>query len=278
MFNYIKEKNSDGDIMSLKIGKIIGHCLIVSFLLIFFFGSFKIISAGHRGVKLTFGKVTKQSLGEGIHFKIPLAQRIIELDVRTVKYEADALAYSKDIQTVNAKLALNYHLTPNNAYKLYQDIGTDYESRIINPAMQESLKAVSAKFTAQELIEKRAVVKEEVKNQLTERLSAKNIMVDELSIVNFDFSDEFEKSVEAKQVAQQQALKAENDLKRIKTEAEQRVAQAEAEARAIKIQAEAITQQGGQDYVNLKAVEKWDGKLPTQMIPNATLPFINLNK
>lgn len=239
---------------------------------------FVIITAGHRGVVQTWGAVSDKVLMEGIHWRTPIAQSVVKMDVRTVKYEAEALAYSKDIQTVDAKLALNYHLNADRVNKVYQEIGKDYESRIINPAMQESLKAVSAKFTAQELIEKREQVKDEVKGQLAERLSVRNIVVDELSIVNFDFSPEYERAVEEKQVAQQDALTAKNKLEQVKYEAEQRIATATAEAKAIQIQAEAITQTGGAEYVNLKAVEKWNGILPTQMIPGGALPFINLTK
>jgi len=276
MFNYY---NAQGD---FRTGKLIKDIAIGLVILIVFFGSFRIIPAGHRGVLLTGlmgqGKVGDRVLGEGIQFKLPLIQTIRSLDVRTVKYEAEAVAYSKDIQTVDAILALNYHISPDRANKVYQEIGKDYESRIINPAMQESLKAISAKFTAQELIEKREVVKEEVKAQLGERLAIRNIIVDELSIMNFDFSVDFEKAVEAKQVAQQDALTAKNKLEQIKFEAEQRVATAEAEARAIQIQAQAINSQGGEDYVALKAIEKWNGILPTQMIPGGTVPFLNLTK
>jgi regulator of protease activity HflC (stomatin/prohibitin superfamily) len=173
---------------------------------------------------------------------------------------------------------LNFHLEASNVNKLWQTIGKDYNERVIAPSIQEAVKSATAKYTAEELITKRPLVKEDIKNILVERLSEEFIIVDEFSIIDFSFSDEYEKAVENKQVAQQNALKAENDLIRIKTEAEQKIAQAKAEAEAIKIQAEAITQQGGKDYVSLKAVEKWSGVLPVQMIPNATLPFINLQK
>jgi len=237
-----------------------------------------IVRAGERGVVLNWGAVQGNIMGEGLHFIIPIMQSVKKLDVKTEKKEVAVKSYSKDIQTVDAAVALNYHLDPSAVNKLWQEIGADYESRIIDPSIQESVKAATALFTAQELIELRPKVKDEIKTQLFNRLSGRHIVVDDFSIVNFDFSAEYEKAVEAKQVSQQGALKAENDLKRIKTEAEQRVAQATAEATAIKIQAEAITQQGGKEYVSLKAVEKWNGVLPTQMIPNATLPFIDLTK
>lgn len=257
--------------------RIIKTIVIIGVLSIIVFNSVVIVNAGERGVLLTWGAVTDVR-GEGLSFKIPIAQSVKKMDVKTVKLEVNALAYSKDIQTVDSKIALNYHLIPENVGILYKEIGTSYEEKIITPAIQEAVKSVSAKYTAQELIEKRNEVKEGIKEQLSDRLAVKNMIVDDLSILNFDFSTAFEQAVEAKQVAQQDALKAQNKLEQVKFEAEQRIAQAQAEAEAIKIQAEAITQQGGQDYVNLKAVEKWNGVLPTQMIPNATLPFIDLTK
>ena len=251
--------------------------IIIAITLLSMLNPVVIIGAGKRGVVMNAGSVQDKILGEGISFRIPFYQSVKKMNVQTKKLEIEALAYSKDIQTVTSKLALNYHLKPEVVNKLLQEVDSDYESALIDPAVQESVKAATAKFTAQELIEQRAKVKDEIKTELFNRLQT-YFTIDEFSIIDFSFSDEYEKAVEQKQVAQQAALKAENDLVRIKTEAEQRIAQAEAEARAIKIQAEAITQQGGAEYVNMKAVEKWNGVLPSQMIPNATLPFINLNK
>jgi regulator of protease activity HflC (stomatin/prohibitin superfamily) len=236
------------------------------------------ISAGERGVVKNWGAVQETVLGEGLHFITPIMQTVDIMNVQTEKREAEAVAYSKDLQTVTTKVALNYHANSETVNKLYQKIGKDYVSRIIDPAIQESIKGSTASFTAQELVEQRERVKEDIKTQLLTRLGGNYITVDDFSIVNLDFSDTFEQAIEAKQKSQQDALKAENDLRRVKLEAEQRVAQAEAEAKAIQIQAQAITQTGGAEYVNLKAVEKWNGQLPTQMIPNGSLPFINLNK
>lgn len=251
---------------------------VIVFLMLFsVLNPFVIVSAGERGVVLNWGAVSGDIMDEGLHFRVPVYQKVVKLDVKTLKLETKTLAYSNDIQTVNASLALNYNIKPQSVNRLWQEVGKDYQGRIIDPAIQESVKAGVANFTAQELIEERPKVKESIKDELLQRLSDYFNVV-EFSITDFSFSDEYERAVESKQVSQQQALKAKNDLERIKLEAEQRVAQAEAEATAIKIQAEAITQQGGEDYVNLKAVEKWDGKLPTQMIPNASLPFINLGK
>ena len=237
-----------------------------------------IIDAGHRGVVLTWGAVSGTVLSEGIHFVTPVAQTVKQIEVRTVKLDATASAYSKDLQTVEANTALNYHVNATSVNTLFQTIGMDYETRIVTPAIQEAVKSVTARFTAQELIEKRAAVKDEIKVELTDRLAKNYLTLDEFSITNLSFSEAYEQAIEAKQVSQQQSLKAENDLTRIKVEAEQRVAQAQAEAEAIKIQAQSISAQGGAEYVQMKAIEKWDGHLPVQMIPGATVPFINLSK
>ncbi len=258
-----------------------GLIAIAIFVIFSIINPFVLIGAGKRGIVMNFGAVQDSILGEGIHFRIPIVQKVAKMDIQTQKLEVKALAYSKDIQTVESQLALNYHLKADEVNKLWQEVGDDYESRLIDPSIQESVKAATARFTAQELIEQRARVKDEIKTELFNRLG-KYFVVDEFSIIDFSFSDEYEKAVEAKQVAQQSALKAENDLQRIKTEAEQRVAQAKAEAEAIKVQSEAAN---NDKYINLKAlevqkaaVEKWNGVLPSQMIPNASLPFINLNK
>lgn len=242
--------------------------------LFYVFVPFTIVDTGHRGLVTRFGAVDRILL-EGIHWKIPLFEQVREVDVRTTKLEVKTTGYSKDLQVVESTLALNYHLNPEAIGKLFQEVGLEYELRIIDPALQESFKAVAANFTAQELIEQRPRVKEQIRGSLVERLGLKHVVVDDFSITDFAFSDQFETAVEAKQKAQQDALRAENELKKVQFEAEQRVTQAKAEAEAIRIQAQAITQQGGSNYVQLKATEKWDGKLPVYMLGD-TVPFLNL--
>lgn len=268
---------SEGNVSAF--GKKIVWLSVIFFIVLtifLFFRPFVTVGAGERGVITTFGKVSATVLQPGLHGRNPFTQKVVVLDVQTVKHEVQALAYSKDIQTVDAKVALNYHLDATTVNDLYSEIGKQYEARIIDPSIQESVKAATAQFTAQDLIEQRPKVKDEIRVLLTQRLTPRHIVVDDFSIVNFDFSDDYEKAVEAKQVAQQNALKAENDLKRIEVEAQQRIAQAKAEAEAIRIQAESISQQGGADYVHLKSVEKWNGTLPQYMLPGSTLPFITI--
>lgn len=271
MFNYIEGAD-------IKIGKLTLHVTLLIIILSVFFSSFRIVTAGKRGVKLTFGKPSDVVVGEGLALKIPFVQSIQVISVQTQKNETKAMAYSNDIQTVDSGVALNYHVNPDAVINIYRQVQMEWEQRIIAPAIQEAVKATTAKFKAQELIEQRDKVKDEIKTVLFERLSKWGIVIDEFSIINFDFSDQYEKAVEEKQVAQQNALKSKNDLERVKLEAEQRIEQAKAEAEAIKISAQAIQNQGGAEYVRLKAVEKWNGVLPTQMIPDATLPFINVNR
>ncbi len=252
------------------VGIFFGVMIVISWL-----NPFVMIGPGERGVVVRVGAVQERVMGEGLHFRMPIIEKVITVDVKTQKLEVDALSYSKDLQNVDTKIALNFHLDPLKAHRLIQEIGEDYETRIIGPAIQESVKAATAQFTAAELVSERPKVKEEIKASLQERLNSRYIDVDDFSIINFQFAQSYEKAVEEKQVAEQQALKAQNDLKRIQVEAEQRVAQARAEAEAIKIQTEALRE--NQNLVKLEAVKKWDGVLP-KFIGSGTIPLIDISK
>lgn len=256
--------------------KIVSLVVLGIAVLVTLFGSFTLVGAGERGVLLTLGKVEDKILTEGFNLKIPFIQSVKKLDVKTKKEEIDATAASKDLQTVTARIALNYHLRPDTVNKLWQTIGRDYNERIIAPSIQEAVKSATAKYTAEELITKRPNVKEDIKNILLERLQEENIIVDEFSIIDFNFSKSFNDAIEAKVTAEQNALAAKNKLEQIKYEAEQRIVTAKGEAEAIKIQAEAIQTQGGAAYVQLKALEKWNGILPTYMMGGQSVPFINI--
>ncbi len=244
-----------------------------------------IVPAGKRGVLLTFGKPSMDAVEEGLHFKIPFAQTVKKMEVRTTKIEAQAASVSKDLKDVDTTLVLNYHLSPGEVPVLYQKIGRAYEERIISPAIQESLKAVMARFTAEELITKRSEVSTGIKNFLSERLRKYWIVVDDFNIVNLQFSDEFSKAIEEKVTAVQRKLKAERDLERIEIEKLQRIAQAEGEAEALRLQKEHITpnliKQKELEVrrfaleVQQEAIAKWNGALPT--ITGGAIPFINMD-
>jgi regulator of protease activity HflC (stomatin/prohibitin superfamily) len=259
--------------------KIINVFFLISTLtaiLMIIFSSIYVIGVGQRGVLLTFGKPSMDAKGEGIHIKFPFPiQTIVKLDVKTLKYEADLTAASKDLQDVSTKIAINYRLSPDRVPNIVQTIGTNYAEVVIYPLEQETNKGITAQYTAEELITKRDEVREKMRTNLLEKLQSRGIIVEEVSIVNFAFSPSFTQAIEAKVTAEQNALAAKNKLEQVKYEAEQRLTQANAEATAIKIQAEAITQQGGKEYVQLQAINKWDGKMP-QMTGVGGIPFINV--
>ena len=254
--------------------------LIYIFLLIFvlfFINPFVIIGAGERGVVMNFGAVQDTVMGEGIHFRIPIMQRVVKIDVRLQKSQTDAAAASKDLQETHSTIALNYHILPEKANWVYQKIGQSYKERIIDPAVQEVVKAVTAKFTAVTLITQRETVRHDIKELLKQRLVSNHIVVDDFSIVNFQFSKQFTQAIEAKQTAEQLAMKALRDLERIKIEAEQKITQAKAEAEALRLQKENVTPQLvrlRQIEASLKAIDKWDGRMPR--VTGGAIPFIDL--
>jgi regulator of protease activity HflC (stomatin/prohibitin superfamily) len=158
--------------------------------------SVAIVEAGHRGVVLYVGAVENRVLGEGIHYIIPFAEQVIQLEVRTLKFEADASAASNDLQEVATVIALNYHIDPNKANLVYQQLGSDYADRIIAPTIQESVKASVAKFDAEELITQRETAKGVIAQAIRNTLSARDITVETIFITDFKFSEAFSSQVE----------------------------------------------------------------------------------
>ena len=261
-------------IKDIKPGKVISRIIIGIFILMFAFGAFGTIGAGERGVLLQFGAVQDKVFDEGLYFKIPFIQTVVKMDVKIQKDEVPASASSKDLQVVTSKIALNYHLDPSAVNKVWQDVGTNYNTRIIAPSIQEGVKAVTARFTAEELITKREEVKEQIKSNLAIRLLEHAIIVDEFNIIDFEFSPSFNEAIESKVRAEQLKLKADRDLERIKIEKEQMIAAAQGKAEAIRIEAQALMQ--NPKVVELRWIEKWDGKVPTYW--GEASPFIGINK
>ena len=261
-------------IMEMKIKKIIFYTVFGLLALMIIFGVFGTIGAGERGVLLQFGAVKDKVFGEGLYFKIPFVQSVVKMDVKIQKDEIPASASSKDLQVVTSRIALNYHLDPNAVNKIWQEVGKNYNTRIIAPSIQEGVKAVTARFTAEELITKREEVKEQIKSNLTSRLLEHAILVDEFNIIDFEFSAAFNEAIEAKVKAEQLKLKADRDLERIKIEKEQMIAAAQGKAEAIRIEAQALMQ--NPKVVELRWIEKWDGKVPTYW--GEASPFIGINR
>jgi regulator of protease activity HflC (stomatin/prohibitin superfamily) len=240
--------------------------------------AFHIVPAGHRGVKFSaISGVSEMNFEEGFHFKIPLIEHFIDMDVRIDKVEHRTPSASKDLQSVSTTVALNVRPDPDKAPYIYKNIGLNYRERIIDPAIQEAIKAVTARFTAEELIAARENVRREIQEILTLRLKEADIIVTAVNITDFKFSEAFDLAIESKQQAEQLALKATRDLDRIKVEAEQRVTQAKAEAEAQRLLRQSINN----DIIELRRIDrdmamiaKWNGT-PPQVIGNGT-PLINL--
>jgi regulator of protease activity HflC (stomatin/prohibitin superfamily) len=247
---------------------------------LFLMSSYFVIDAGERGVVLRFGAVNRV-VPEGIHFKLPFIEDIVRMSVRVQKTTTKTEAASHDMQIVHTTMVLNYGLQPDKVGETYKTIGVnrDVSEKIINPSVEESFKAASARYTAEELISRREALKTEVRNYLRDRLAPFGITVIELSITDFQFSPEFNKAIESKQTAEQLALKAKRDLDRIKVEAQQKIATAQAEAEALRIQRQVISAELirlRQIEAQMKAIEKWDGKLPN--VTGGTVPFIQVEK
>ncbi len=247
---------------------------IAAVLILFALSPFGTIAAGERGVHLRFTAVTGKVFGEGLYFRTPLIESVQMMDVKVQKYEMQSAAASKDLQTVHSVVALNFHIDPERVANIYQDVGLQFRDRLIDPAMQEAVKASTAKFTAEELITKREMVRDDIKAQLTTRLKDRNILVDEFNIVNFEFSKNFNDAIEAKVTAEQQALAAKNKLEQIKFEADQKIAEARGKAEAMTIESNAL--RSNPQILELRALEKWNGTLP--QVTGGAVPFINLPK
>lgn len=254
------------------IGKAILWVIILFFGANVVFGSFGTVGAGERGILLRFSAVTGKIYDEGLYFKFPMIESVVIIDTRIQKEQTEATAASKDLQTVNTATALNYHLDPSKVNEIFQQVGTGFRERLIDPAIQEAVKAATAKFTAEELITKREMVRSEMFKYLKEKLAIHGIIVDDVNIVNFDFSASFNKAIEEKVTAEQEALAAKNMLERIKFEAQQKIAEAEGKAKAMEIEAKALN--SNPQILELRALEKWNGVLP-QVTGGAT-PMINL--
>jgi len=242
---------------SIKIGII--TFIVVAILAMVGFSSFTVVDAGHTGVKINLGKVSDTVLKEGLHFKVPLITSIVQIDNRVTKTEAESNAASKDLQSISTKVSVNFRVDPSSSAKIYQNVGDNFTNVIVNPAIQECVKSVAAKYNAEQLITNRTIVSSEMEKEISQKINPYGLNIEVLNIINFDFSEEFSKAIEAKQTAQQQALKAEQDLARIKVEAAQTVEKAKAESEAYQLKNQQLTDK----VIMMEFVEKWNGQLPT---------------
>ncbi len=259
----------------------LGFVVLAAVFILLMMNPFVKIGAGERGVLLNFGAVQKDVLGEGLHLRVPIMQTVVKMDVKIQKSETRSEAASKDLQDIKSVIALNYHIIPDKANWVYQNIGVAFKERIIDPSVQEAVKAVTAKYTAVQLIGEREAVSAAIKESLSEKLSGYNLFVDGFSVIDFSFSKKFTDAIESKQEAEQFALRAQRDLERIRIEAEQKVAQAKAEAESLRLQKAQITP----ELIELRKIEamreaiaKWNGTVPNVLLSGGgATPLLSLD-
>lgn len=234
--------------------------LIISIILItiLLFSSVTTIHSGQVGIRVRFGKVVNKSTKDGINFKIPLVEKIVKMNVRVQKTEVKTSSSSKDLQEVDMSLAVNYRIDNKKAVELYKNVGVNYESVVLEPAIEESIKAVTSKYTAEELITNRSEVSIKCMEELSKKVGKYGLSVNDFNITNFSFSDEFEKAIEEKQVAEQKVLTAKQELEKEKIEAEKKIVKAEAEKQANELKESSLTD----NIIKEKFIEKWNGELP----------------
>ncbi len=250
------------------------------------FSSVKIVESGNRGVLLHWSAVDLSipPLDEGLHFVVPFQDEVIGIEVRTLKYDKATRSASKDLQTVQTTVTVNYHPDKEQVHRLFKNLGLDYENRVIQPAIEETVKQVTANYNAEELITKRPLVKNDIESLIKERLTNFDVVTEVVSITDFEFSPLFAKAIESKVEAEQNALKAENDLRRIEVEARQReanaiglananIAEATGEAEAISIINSALAE--NPNYLEWLKTQAWDGKLPL-VVGDGGTPFIQI--
>lgn len=250
---------------------------IVPALLVVLFESFTVVPAGHVGVQVTLGEVNPTALPEGPQLVNPIS-RIKHVDVRLAKANLNnASAGTKDIQQVHTDIVVNYRMNPTKVPHIFKEFGLDVDSKVLGPAINESFKSAVGHYNSEELITKRDAVNADILARMSEKLAPFSIEVKNVSLVNFGFSKAYQDAIEQKVIATQAKLRADQDYERIQVEAKSRIAQAKGEAEAIAIQASAIQHQGGAAYVQLQAIEKWNGQLPSTVLGNS-IPFINVGK
>mgnify|MGYP000882756267 FL=1 len=272
---------------NLSVGRVVGAVVILLLVLIVLGGSIVVVQTGESGVVLTFGKASEVVMDQGIHLKIPFVQKIITINNRIVKTEVTTEAFSKDLQTVSTVIAVNYHINKSSSAAIYTEVGLGYEDVLITPAINEVLKAVTAQYTAQQLVGTRGDVSIQLDESLNAKLNEYGIYVDDLNIINWDFSEEYITAIEAKQVAEQNLIKTRTEQEQAlviaNTEAQKQVIAAQAEADKIKLLAEAnaesnniITASLNDMLIRYETIQKWDGALPKVTDSAGTLISVDL--
>jgi len=276
-------KKQDG---TFAFGRLAAVIIVLVLLISVSTSCFTTVPAGHTGVVLTFGSVGDTVLQEGLHFKIPFIQNVVVIDNRIVKLEVATEAFSKDLQTISSNVAVNYHIAKDKSADMYKNVGLSFEEVLIAPTVNEVLKAVTAKYTAVELVSTRSEVSVLLDEGLNEKLNGYGIYIDELNVIDWDFSAEYISAIEAKQVAEQNLIKTRTEQEQAlviaNTEAEKRVIAAQAEADEIKLLAEAnaesnniLTESLSELLIKYQSLQRWDGKLP--LVTGESTPMVDVS-
>jgi len=245
--------------------KIILGVVLGLFVLITLLSSFQTIRSGEVGLKVRFGKIINSRLDEGLNIKIPYVEKIVKVNIKVQKVELQTSSASKDLQDIASSLAVNYRVEGEKAVSLYKTVGNNYEDTVLTPAIHESIKTVISKFTAEETITKRAEVSDECLKVLQEKVEKYGIIIDNFNITNLEFSEEYAKAIEDKQVAEQKLAKA-------KLEAESKIVEAEATKKANELLKQGLTD----NLIAKQFIEKWDGKLPSTYAGEDVMGIFNL--
>lgn len=265
----------------VSVKKVVSYVVLGLVAVIVLFGSWTMVSPQEVGIVTRAGALNR-SLSEGFHFKIPIIEGVTKMKIQEQKLTIDSQVYSKDAQTVDTKLTVNYQLKRDKVETVYRETKNNYQDIIISPVLSPSIEEVFSKFTAQELVEKRSLLPIEVKNAVIERVGDKGILIKGVEFT-FDFDDQYESAIRNKQVQEQQALAQVNVTRQEEEKKKQEILRAEALAEKTRLEAVALQSAQGEKVIQkiyaeaaLEAAKKWNGQLPQQMIPNATLPFIQL--
>lgn len=257
------------------------------------------VPVGSTGVVLNMGRVNGQTLSEGIHFKVPFVMSVVDMSNKVQKLDVEAYATSKDLQAITSDISINYHLAPERSASMYQNVGMNYADTLLQPAVQEVIKSVMAQYSAEQLITSRSAVSVAISDDLASKVSNYGIVVDEFNIVNFSFSAEFDAAIEAKQVAEQNKIRAQTEKEQRVIEAEAKASEktiaaqanadairyeAEAVAEATKIKAEAeaeankkLNESLSKNVLTYQSIEKWNGEYP-QVVSDGSNILIDLTK
>ena len=274
----MQQKEQSFEMDAAKKAAIIGSLIIGGILALFLvFGSWFTVSPGEVAVKTRMGKLIG-NYGEGLHFKLPMIESIGKFSIQIERTDIKTEAFSKDLQQMNADLAVNHRIQQNTIESVYRNLGPNYVNNLLNPMVQEILKAITAKYSAEEIIAKRMEVVKELNEIAKAKLIEKEIVITDISIVDLSFKDEFMRAVENKQIAEQKSKEAEKLVAKAKQEADQMIATARGQAEALRLQREQITPmmlESKRLDIQREALAKWKGEVPTYMGGQMPIPFMD---